>query len=282
VPSPDISVVIPAYNRAAYISDAIESVLAQEGCKTQVIVVDDGSTDDTAAVAERHGAWVTLVRQANSGPAHARNRGASLAAGRFIAFLDSDDRWLPGKSQADLDLFQRHPEADAVACDWEFWMLGELQEKLSLRDRMADRGIEFSGGVAFAPSCAAFWENGKQFATGTVTIRRDALSRLGERPFDERLRIFEDWDFEIRLLRCCRVLISPRLFVQIRLFDDGTRSDRAVRWRPPTQAQLRLKLDSRIHVLDKVLNGNLELGEVQIVELKRRELLRLREQLDPL
>jgi len=201
-----------------------------------------------------------------------------LASGRFVTFLDSDDMWLPGKVQSDLDLFRHFPEADAVACDWELWMLGKLHTTSGLHKRLGGSGINLDE-PAFAPRCVKFWVNGKRFATGTVMLRREALGQLGPQPYDERLRVFEDWDFEVRLLQRCRVLVSPRVFVRIRLFDDGTRTDRSVRWLPPTAAQLLLKLESRIHVFDKVLAGDLSPDEAHVVELKKQEVLRAREEL---
>ncbi len=241
-------------------------------------MVDDGSVDGTADVAERCGRRVRVIRQLNHGAAHARNRGVLRASGRFVAFLDSDDTWLPGKFKADLDMFRRFPDAGAVACDWEFWMLGELQEESGLRKRADTSGLDLSG-PTFAPRDARFWGSGKNFATGTLTFRREALARLGAHPFDERLKIFEDWDFEIRMLQSCRVLVSPRVFVRIRLFDDGTRIERSVRWRKPTAAQLMLKLESWLHVLDKVMEQVLPPDERQLVELRRQEILRLRQEL---
>ena len=92
-----ISVVIPAYNAEGCVVRAVESVLAQSRPAMEVIVVDDGSRDATAAVAERFGPAVRVLRQANGGPAAARNHGVREAGGEWIAFLDADDAWLPQK-----------------------------------------------------------------------------------------------------------------------------------------------------------------------------------------
>lgn len=112
-----VSVVIPTYNRARYLAEAVESVLAQSYPHVEVIIIDDGSTDDTSAVAARYASKVRYVWQPNSERGAARNRGLRLARGEFVAFLDSDDVWMPDKLARDLQLFQRRPEIGLVYSD---------------------------------------------------------------------------------------------------------------------------------------------------------------------
>ena len=102
---PLVSVVIPAYNRAAYLAQAIDSVLAQTYTPLEIIVVDDGSTDDTAQLAASYLPRIQLIRQANAGAAAARNSGIAQSHGELIALLDSDDRWLPDKLARQVPLF---------------------------------------------------------------------------------------------------------------------------------------------------------------------------------
>lgn len=92
-----VSAVIPAYNAAGCVGRAIRSVLAQTRPVIEILVIDDGSCDDTSSVAERFGPPVRVIRQANAGPSAARNRGAWAARGEWLAFLDADDTWLPPK-----------------------------------------------------------------------------------------------------------------------------------------------------------------------------------------
>ena len=99
---PTVSVVIPVYNGAATVSRAIESALSQTEPPVEVIVVDDGSQDDTAAIASRFP--VKFIRQANAGPAAARNHGAQISKGQWLAFLDADDAWSPHKTERQLQL----------------------------------------------------------------------------------------------------------------------------------------------------------------------------------
>ena len=108
--TPGISVVIPAYNAARLIGAAIESVLAQTRPVAEIVVVDDGSTDGTAEVATGFGEQVRCLRQDNAGPSAARNTGIEAATGEWIAFLDTDDSWLPSKVEAELEVLTAHPE----------------------------------------------------------------------------------------------------------------------------------------------------------------------------
>ena len=101
---PSVSVIIPAYNAAAHIARAIDSVLAQSTPPLEIIVVDDGSTDDTAELVARRYPQVTCVRQDNRGCGQARNTGCTAARGDWLAFLDADDAWLPAKLEKQLAL----------------------------------------------------------------------------------------------------------------------------------------------------------------------------------
>lgn len=113
-----VSVIIPTYNRAAVIGRTIDSVLAQTYPNIEVIVVDDGSTDDTRDVLSRYDERVRYVYQQNSGPSAARNRGVAQSTADYIAFLDSDDIILPTKVAKQVAYLDAHPEADIVLCGW--------------------------------------------------------------------------------------------------------------------------------------------------------------------
>lgn len=106
-----VSTIIPAYNSSRTIREAIDSALAQEFAGQEVIVVDDGSTDSTSAILESYGARIKVVTQQNSGPAVARNAGAQAGTGEYLAFLDSDDLWLPGKLAKSVQALSAKPFA---------------------------------------------------------------------------------------------------------------------------------------------------------------------------
>ena len=115
---PLVSVIIPSYNYASFLPQAVASVLGQRapGLEVEVIVVDDGSTDNTVEVAESLGSDITFIQQANSGPSAARNAGLRAASGDFVAFLDADDLFARGLLASQLRVFEAQPELDMVIC----------------------------------------------------------------------------------------------------------------------------------------------------------------------
>ncbi len=117
-----ISCLIPAYNVERYLGAAIDSVLAQTAPAAEIVVVDDGSTDGTAAVAERYGDRVRLVRTLHQGYTRARDAALAAARGSFIAYLDADDLWLPGKLERQLEVFAADPVLDLCVTRFvNFW-----------------------------------------------------------------------------------------------------------------------------------------------------------------
>jgi glycosyltransferase involved in cell wall biosynthesis len=183
---PLVSAVIPAHNAAEYLSDAIESVLAQSHPGVECIVVDDGSTDGTAGVAERYGDRVRLVRQANAGVSAARNRGAREARGELLAFLDADDRWLPERVERQLEALRGRPGIEAAVCatrvvNAELEPLGVLEQDATVTpdDLLLCRAQLVS-------------------ASSNLLIMRSAFERFGG--FDERLSTSADWALMFRLV----------------------------------------------------------------------------------
>jgi glycosyltransferase involved in cell wall biosynthesis len=114
MPTPRVSVIIPTYDRATCVSRAIDSVLSQTYRDFEIIVVDDGSSDNTQEVVTAYGAPVRYVFQQNQGPGAARNQGIRVAAGAYLAFLDSDDVWMPAFLEKTVSALEGHPEAGVV------------------------------------------------------------------------------------------------------------------------------------------------------------------------
>ena len=220
-----LSVVIPTWNRAGLVVEAVESALAQEGGDLEVIVVDDGSTDGTSEVIERKfGESVKLLRMATrSGAGAARNKGVRQATGDLLSFLDSDDLWLPGKLKAELDVLERFPDAEAIVSDCRFIVDGQFIET----SRFAESGaLAATGGRAqWVDDSPWLWtipSNG--VSTSGITLCRRAVTRLGQPLFATDLDSCEDWELEVRLYQECRVVALPEAWTHMRWIDDGSAS----------------------------------------------------------
>ncbi|MBL8058391.1 MAG: glycosyltransferase family 2 protein [Anaerolineales bacterium] len=197
--APLVSVVIPAYRQAAYLGAALRSVLAQAGPPLDVIVVDDGSPDDTGAVAAGFGDQIRYIAQPNGGASKARNTGLRAARGEFVALLDADDLCLPGRLASQAALLQANPGAGLVASD----ALHLAEEQLiGLRSLAYGR-----------PPWRSFrWHTVEYCATtSTVMLRRSAWEAVGG--FEESLHREhwggEDWLFFVRLSLAHDLLYQP-------------------------------------------------------------------------
>jgi glycosyltransferase involved in cell wall biosynthesis len=168
-----VSVVIPTYNTSRYLPDAVASVRAQQWPDTEIIVVDDGSTDETPAIAA---AWpdVTYLRQQNAGVAAARNRGVETATGRWLAFLDADDRWADGKMARQMAYLDEH------RCDMVFGFASEVRDDGDSTTETFTQNAVLRQAVA--SRCA-----------GTMLIAREAFARAGPFPTAWRVGEFIDW-----------------------------------------------------------------------------------------
>jgi glycosyltransferase involved in cell wall biosynthesis len=185
---PLVSVVIPAYNSADYIGDAVDSCLAQTYPNCEVVVVDDGSTDGTPDLLHtRYGDRIRLIQQANRGAAGARNTGIREVHGEFVQFCDSDDRLLSNKVQASWELFQQKPEIVLVYTSVRVVFLDNTPDII-----LYDDGLP--SGDLF---CKLLFERGNFVGTSTVMVRRQAVLDVGG--FDESLAVAEDWDLWLRL-----------------------------------------------------------------------------------
>lgn len=184
-----VSVVIPAYNSSRFIAEAVASVLTQTFADTEVIVVDDGSTDATGDIVARF-PGVTCIRKPNGGASSARNFGVRMASGELIAFLDADDVWHPQKLAAQVRLMDLHPD-----CDLGYTLRAEVAEGMDPGRAL----LEADGTVSHArfEGLEAGFLN-PFLCTSTVIVRRSAFDRVGG--FDESLPIAEDVDFYLRVL----------------------------------------------------------------------------------
>ena len=199
---PLVSVVMPAYNAAGYIREAIDSVLSQDYPNLELIVVDDGSTDSTEGIVREYGARVICVAQANAGPAQARNTAMAMAKGELIAFLDADDIWMPGKVKAQVDYLHKHPDVDAVFGRFARWEAGAdgLFERPPASDQAAPIAVDRLAQPTGHIYCDLLLDSVVHIITAMV--RRELVHDLGG--FDTTLRTGEDYDFWLRAARRSR------------------------------------------------------------------------------
>jgi glycosyltransferase involved in cell wall biosynthesis len=169
-----VSVLLACWNAAPYVGDAVRSVLDQRPAPHEIIAVDDGSTDGSAAVLEDFGARLTLVRQANSGVGAALNRAAAEATGDALAFIDADDLWTLGKLARQTEALAADPELDAVFGLMETFASPDLPARERSRLRLPEKAEP------------AFTKNG-------MLIRRAAFSRLGGFDPERRNADFLAW-----------------------------------------------------------------------------------------
>jgi len=182
---PSFSILIPTYQAADTVGESIESALAQVHPAHEVIVVDDGSTDDLDAALRPFEDRIELVRKENGGGASALNAGAAAASGEFVAILDADDAYDPHRIEALAELARVRPDLDLITTDARFLVGGREVGSFLAENPFATRDQR----LAIFESC---------FVGGWPAIRRERLRAIGG--FDESLRTGYDWDCWIRLL----------------------------------------------------------------------------------
>ncbi len=217
---PLVSVVIPSYNSALVIGQTVESALAQTHRSLEVIVVDDGSTDDTERAVRPYRDRIVYLRQENQGLAGARNAGMARATGDLVAWLDADDLWNPEKVALQVAVLQQHPECVLVASDFSAFddtgyfdrshlrayfaavgrMPGDLAGLFPHREELESRPL----GSGLPDRVVVYWGEmyrrliwGNVLLPSTVLFRRDAASRAGV--LDASCRRDADWEYLLRV-----------------------------------------------------------------------------------
>lgn len=179
-----VSVIIPTYNRAGSLGTAIDSVLAQDYGNTEILVIDDGSTDYTPAMLNEYKDRIRVLTQVNKGVSAARNRGIRESTGGFIALLDSDDRWEPGKLSCQMEFFNTHPTA----------MICQTEEIWIRKGKRVNPGVKHRkmSGMIFEPCldlCLV--------SPSAVMMRRQLFDQKGL--FNESFPVCEDYDLWLRI-----------------------------------------------------------------------------------
>ena len=199
-PAVKVSVVIPAYNAAAFIERTLESVLAQDFPDLEVIVVDDGSADGTHDIVSAMGAPVVTVRGPGRDVSLARNAGVRLAKGEYIAFMDHDDLWEQGKIRRQVEALDAEPGAGLVFTQARLMEGGRLTRVFP--------------SIPHAPSSLEnAYENlvhENYIPMSSVMVRRASLPGLdGSGPFDPGLHLAEDWDLWLRIAERHKIVFIP-------------------------------------------------------------------------
>lgn len=207
--NPNVSVIIPTYNRSKYIKESLDSVLAQTYKDFEIIVVDDGSKDNTRGIVEsyikRFPGKIKYIYQENRGVAAARNKALENAAGRYIALLDSDDIWFPEILSCQVNKFEQDPGIALVYSSYDVFDDIRVREKDLLKNYYKNY---YSGNVLRELLLWCFiWSS-------TVMIKREIFDDVGS--FDENIQIGEDYDFLLRVARKYKVGCIRRVLARYR------------------------------------------------------------------
>jgi glycosyltransferase involved in cell wall biosynthesis len=244
---PMVSVIVPSYNHAHFLSEAIDSVLAQTYPHHEIIVVDDGSTDRTPEVVSQY-SGVRFIRQRNRGPAAARNRGIQESRGEYVVFLDADDRLLPQHFEVSLDALRSHPEVGWVCGDFRFIGTGDQPWRhVHYCEPTPDHfGSLLRLSFVFVPNC--------------VMYHQHVLVKIGGFDESESVRYCEDTELYLRLIRHVPLFCHHQVIAEYRLTDEQA----SRRWH--------VMLRSSIHVLRAqwpFVRGHRLYGEAYYVAIAR-------------
>lgn len=200
---PEVSVILPAYNAHSTIKDTIISVLNQTFSDFELIIINDGSTDDTLEVVGRiDDSRIQVHTNTNSGPSATRNKGIELAQGNYITFIDSDDMWTEQKLEYQYKALSNQPDYD-VAYSWTLFMdiSGNILHPV--------RSVDFSGFVFDELINYNFIGSGSN-----ILVSRDAVIKTGY--FNTEYKLSEDWDYSLRLAKSFKFVCVPQFHIQYR------------------------------------------------------------------
>lgn len=253
--TPLVSVVIPTYNRAYCLKYAIDSVLKQTYKNYEIIVVDDGSTDDTKQIIEQYGNKLVYLSQQNAGVSAARNKGIRRSNGEWVAFLDSDDEWLPEKLENQLSHINNNPCISIHVTNASVITGGVSVGGFSIR---GNPKLALNGGVVVGKPMLLILKMG--FFTPSYLVRKKSLLDVGL--FDEQMSLYEDRDLFLRLsTKFSLGVINERLVNIITRGDDSLSTNQ--------ESNESIPLFSSIRTFEKLLKSY-PLIDVEQKEIKKR------------
>jgi glycosyltransferase involved in cell wall biosynthesis len=234
-----VSVIIPTYNCENYICETIDSVFAQTYQDFEIIVVDDGSTDNTKEVLKKYSDRIRYFFQEKSGPSVARNAGVRASLGEYLAFLDSDDIWLRNKLEIQIKIMDSSPEVGLICTDGEKFN-NEGMLATSLRPSLAKHALfkkdslkfrisqtEINDGSIFKGDLYKELCLGNVVVTSSVLVRSSCLRKIGD--FDKGLNVAEDYDLWIRISQKYQILYLNRVTVRYRIRRDSISGELSLR-----------------------------------------------------
>ena len=219
---PKVSIIIPTYNCSQYLPLAITSVLTQTYKDYEIIVVDDGSTDNTRAVLAEFGQAITYISQENRGPGAARNAGINVSRGDYLVFLDADDLLLPEMLETLGVHLTGHPEVDVAYCDG-YLINTDRREKEWVGSFSETGFLDPTLGDSTHSLLVLVGRNA--FPIHAAMVRRTKVLEIGCFDEDRKLMVFADWDFWYRLAHQCRFAFIDKKLVLYRMVESGISRD---------------------------------------------------------
>jgi glycosyltransferase involved in cell wall biosynthesis len=194
IEDPKISIIIATYNSARFLPEAIDSVLCQTYKQFEIIIINDGSTDNTLQVLEPYLPYITLINQENKGPGVARNSVMHMAKGKYLVFLDADDLLLPDKLKAQLEYLEKYPQVDVVYSNGYYSTL--LPDGIIEKQLFTDIGY-LRKDLGTPPESIKILAIQNAFPIHAAMVRKAAILDIGG--FDKRLPALMDWDLWYRI-----------------------------------------------------------------------------------
>ena len=203
---PKVSIIIPTYNQAEYLKEAIESVLNQTYKNIEIIIVDDGSTDNTLEVVASFDNKIVYIQQRNKGASSARNTGIKEASGEYVAFLDSDDMWIKNKLEKQIEFIKNDPEIGLLGTGcYEMINMGKMIYKkiFPAKNEILQKDL-----IKYNP-----------FIQSSVIVEKDVFNDIDL--YDEKFKESEDYDLWLRIAQKYKVANLPEALVTKRYYEKG-------------------------------------------------------------